>query len=95
MVIGIARIQLRIHDCHSLKEKRKIVKSMITRLRNTFNASVAEVAYNDIHQRAEIGVTLVGNDQKVINSTMDKLLDMAEDMGLAEMLNADIEFMHL
>ncbi|MBU1168694.1 MAG: DUF503 domain-containing protein [Proteobacteria bacterium] len=95
MVIGIARIQFRIHDCHSLKGKRKIVKSMITRLQNAYNASVAEVAFNDVHQKAEIGVAMVGNDQKRINSQMDKLLDLAEDMGLAEMLNADIEFIHV
>jgi hypothetical protein len=38
---------------------------------------------------------MVGNDQQVINAKMDKLLDMAEDMNLAEMLSADIEFMHL
>lgn len=95
MVVGIATITFRIHECHSLKEKRKIVKSMITRLRNAFNASIAEVASNDVHQKLEIGVALVGNDHQVINSKMDKLLDMAEDMGLAEMLDAEIEFIHL
>lgn len=95
MVIGIARIQFRIHECHSLKGKRKIIKSMITRLKNTYNASVAEVAFNDVHQKAEIGVAMVGNDQQVVNSKLDKLLDMAEDMGLAEMLGADIEFIHV
>lgn len=95
MVIGTARIEWRIHGCHSLKEKRKVIVSMITRLRNAFNASVAETAFNDVHQKAEIGVAMVGNDQQVINAKMDKLLDMAEDMSLAEMLTADIEFMHL
>lgn len=93
--MGIATLRFRIHECHSLKEKRKIVKSMITRLRNAFNASIAEVAANDVHRKIEIGVALVGNDHKVINSKMDKLLDMAEDMGLAEMLDADIEFIHM
>lgn len=95
MVIGTARIAWRIHGCHSLKEKRKVIVSMITRLRNAFNASVAETAFNDVYQKAEIGVAMVGNDQQVINAKMDKLLDMAEDMNLAEMLSADIEFMHL
>jgi uncharacterized protein len=95
MVIGIARIQFRIHDCHSLKAKRKVVKSIITRLQNAYNASVSEVAFNDVYQKAEIGVALVGNDQRFINSQMDKLLDKAEDMGLAEMLSADMEFIHL
>ncbi|GAB6096002.1 DUF503 domain-containing protein [Desulfatiferula olefinivorans] len=95
MVIGIARIEWRIHGCRSLKEKRKVVTAVITRLRNAFNASVAETDFNDVYQKAEIGVTMVGNDQQVINAKMDKLLDMAEDLNLAEMLSADIEFMHL
>ena len=95
MVVGVATVRFRIHECHSLKEKRKIVKSMITRLRNAFNASIAEVASNDVYQKLEIGVALVGNDHQVINAKMDKLLDMAEDMGLAEMLDADIEFIHM
>ena len=95
MIVGIATVHFRIHECRSLKEKRKIVKSMITRLRNAFNASIAEVAANDVYQKLEIGVALVGNDQQVVNAKMDKLLDMAEDMGLADMLDADIEFIHL
>jgi uncharacterized protein YlxP (DUF503 family) len=94
MVIGTARLQFRIHECHSLKEKRRVVKSIIARLQNNFNASVAEVGFNDIHQKAEIGVAMVGNDHSVINSKIDKLVDMAEDMGLADMIDAEIELIH-
>ncbi len=94
MVVGVARMAFRIHGCHSLKEKRAVVKSMVTRLRNAFNASVAEIALNDVHQRAEIGVTMVGNDHQLINSKLDKLLDMAEGMGLAEMLESEIDIVH-
>ena len=94
MVIGIARITFRIHECHSLKEKRRVVKAIISRLQNNFNASVSEVALNDVHQKAEIGVAMVGNDHSMINSKIDKLVDMAEDLGLAEMLDAEIEIIH-
>ncbi|NIW96613.1 MAG: DUF503 family protein, partial [Phycisphaerae bacterium] len=68
MVVGIGIITFRLHDCRSLKGKRKVVKSIISRLRNNFNASVAEIGSNDVHQRAEIGFSLVGNDQSIINS---------------------------
>ena len=60
MVVGTGLIILRLHDCRSLKGKRKVVKAMISRLRNNFNLSVAEVGANDIYQRAEIGFSLVG-----------------------------------
>jgi uncharacterized protein YlxP (DUF503 family) len=93
MVLGFGIITLRLHDCRSLKGKRKIVKSMIARLRNAFNASVAEIGANDIHQRAEIGFALVGNDPSLINSKIDKIFNMAEDLGLAEVIDTEMEIM--
>ena len=68
---------------------------MIARIRNQFNITMAEVGANDIHQRAEIGFAMVGNDQSVINSKMDKVINMAEDLGLAEMIDTDLEIMHV
>jgi uncharacterized protein YlxP (DUF503 family) len=62
MVVGIGTIVLRVPGSTSLKGKRSVVKGVIRRLQNTFNASVAEVGANDNHQRAEIGLAFVGND---------------------------------
>lgn len=94
MVIGTGIIILRLYDCHSLKGKRKVVKSVIGRLRSHFNASVAEVGSNDVHQRAEIGFCLVGNDRKVINSKIDKIFNMTETMGLAEVVDTEMELIN-
>ena len=60
MVVGIGIITFRLHDCRSLKGKRKVVRAIISRIRNNFNASVAEVGSNDMYQRAEIGFTMTG-----------------------------------
>lgn len=95
MVVGMGRIVYRIHDCRSLKGKRKVVKAIIMRLRNQFNASIAEVGANDMHQRAEIGFCMVGNDRAVVNSKVDKLFNMAEDLGLAEVIDMEMEIMSL
>jgi uncharacterized protein YlxP (DUF503 family) len=95
MIVGSGLITLRLHDCRSLKAKRKVVKSMISRLRNNFNASVAEVGSNDIYQKAEIGFSLVGNDTALINSKIDKIFNLAEDMGLAEIVDTEMEIIHL
>jgi uncharacterized protein YlxP (DUF503 family) len=95
MVIGTGLIILRLHDCRSLKGKRKVVKSMINKLRNNFNVSIAEVGANDIYQRAEIGFCLVGNDGALINSKIDKVFNMAEDLGLAEIIDTEMEIIHL
>ncbi|MBW2488913.1 MAG: DUF503 domain-containing protein [Deltaproteobacteria bacterium] len=95
MVVGTGIITFRLHDCRSLKGKRKVVKSIISRLRNNFNASVAEIGSNDVHQRAEIGFSLVGNDQGIINSKIDKMVNLAEDLGLAEIIDTEMEIIHL
>jgi uncharacterized protein YlxP (DUF503 family) len=95
MVVGIGIITFRLHECRSLKGKRKVVKSIISRIRNNFNASVAEVGSNDIYQRAEIGFSLVGNDKAVINSKIDKIVNLADDLGLAEIIDTEMEIIHL
>lgn len=95
MVVGLGIITYRLHECRSLKGKRKIVKSIITRLNNNFNISVAEVGSNDIYQRAEIGFALVGNNRPVINSKIDKIFNLADELGLAEIIDTEMEIINL
>ena len=95
MVVGLGTVTFRLHDCHSLKGKRRVVKKMIAQLRNHFNASVAEVAANDVYQKAVIGFAMAGNQGRAMNSKMDKLVNMAEDLGLAELVDSEMEIIHL
>lgn len=64
---------------------------MIARLGNAFNLSVAEIGANDVHQRAEIGFAVVGNDRGFVNSKVDKIFNMAEDMAVAQVLETKME----
>jgi uncharacterized protein YlxP (DUF503 family) len=95
MVVGLGIVILRLHDCRSLKNKRRVVKSVIGQLRNNFNVSVAEVGANDVHQRAEIGIAVVGNDRMVINSKLDKMFNLVDRMGAAELIDAEMEIINL
>jgi uncharacterized protein len=95
MVVGLGHVTLRIEGCRSLKEKRHIVKAVIHRLRDNFNVSAAEVGANDIHQRAEIGVAAVGNDRELINSKIDQLFNFVDDMGLAEIIDTQMEILNI
>jgi uncharacterized protein YlxP (DUF503 family) len=95
MVVGIGTIVLRIPGNTSLKGKRKVVKSVIARLQNTFNVSAAEVGSNDNHQRAEIGLAFVGNDRRLINSKLDKALNFVEAMEVAEIIDSEMEIISL
>ena len=91
--MGVFRF--RIHDCRSLKAKRRVVKSIVSRMRNNFNASVGEVGANDIYQRADIGFALVGTDRRLVNAKIDKLFNMADDLGLADLYDSEMEIMTL
>jgi uncharacterized protein YlxP (DUF503 family) len=95
MVVGIGIITFRLHDCRSLKGKRGTVKAIIAQISNHFNASVAEVGANDIYQRAEVGFAMVGSNRQVINSKIDKLFNFAEELGLAEIIDTEMEIFNI
>jgi Uncharacterized protein conserved in bacteria len=62
MQVGMMRVELMIHGAHSLKEKRRPLKSLIEKTRNKYNVSVAEVDNHDLHQRATLGIAIVAVD---------------------------------
>jgi len=75
MIVGVMQIELMIHDAISLKDKRRVVKSIKDRVANEFNVSIAEVDGHDRHRQAILGVSLVGNDSTYVRTTLDKLLN--------------------
>ena len=93
--MGIARITFRLHGNQSLKEKRKVVKSLVEKSRHRFNVSVAEVADQNLHQRATIGVAVIGCDGRVLNSILDRIIDYMDSMNLADMVEREVELIPL
>ncbi len=95
VVVGILKITLIIHGNSSLKGKRKVVKSLLDKLRSRFNLAAAEVEDNDLWQRAGLGLALVGNDRRFINSSMDKVLDFIYRTSDAEIVDSDSEIINI
>jgi uncharacterized protein YlxP (DUF503 family) len=91
MIVGVARISFRIHGNRSLKEKRRVVKSIIEKSRHRFNVSIAEVADQDVYQRTVIGVSVVGNDGRLLNSILDRIIDYMDSLHLADLVDQEIE----
>jgi uncharacterized protein YlxP (DUF503 family) len=75
MIIGICTLELHLPGLGSLKQKRSVIKPLLTRLHNTFNISAAEVDYQDVWQSAVIGISLVTNStahaQQVLNGVIE------------------------
>jgi len=95
MVIGVCKLDLRIPENHSLKEKRHVLRKLIDRVRARFNVAISEVGDNDLWQRAQMGFCTVGNDRRHINSSLDKVIYFIEQMNLVEMVRTEIEIISL
>ena len=95
MVVGALKIKLLLPDNRSLKGKRKIVRSMVDKVKSRFNASIAEVGSNDKWQKIELGISTVGNDQRHIDSSLSHILDFIESLYLAQIIDSEIEIIHL
>ncbi len=95
MKVGTGKIKFKLYGVGSLKEKRRIVKAIVGRIKNAFNISIAETDHNDSLLWAEIGFSMTGNDSRKINSKLDKVLNMADEIGLAQIVDTEIEILHL
>lgn len=93
MRVGVCVVELHIPGVTSLKGKRSVVKSLKERVKNRFNASVAEVDHHQLYQRASIGVAMVGNDAKKLNSALDKIVNYIESQHAAEIVRHEIEIL--
>lgn len=94
MVVGIGRIHLLLHDNHSLKGKRQVVKKTIERVRSRFAVAVAEVGDQDLWQSIRLGLAVVGPDGRVVQSVMDRVVNFIEELQLSEVVDVETELLH-
>jgi len=82
MVVGTLEIHIRMDGCRSLKDKRRVLRPLIERLRRDFHVAVAEVGDNDLWNVATIGVSCVASDRthagKIIQSVTTAIDEGAE-----------------
>lgn len=91
MRVIVIKVDLRADWCHSLKEKRMVVKSVVGKLQNKFNISVCEIDNQDIHNLITIGIVGIGIDSKVCDSIIDNIINYIEDITDAEIINIEQE----
>ncbi len=80
MHIGVCKIDLRIPENETLKGKRMVVQSLLSRIRDKFHVSVAEVENGDRWQIATIGVCCVSNDSRHANEMISRIVDYIESL---------------
>jgi uncharacterized protein YlxP (DUF503 family) len=91
MVVGSLQVRLRVREARSLKDKRQVVKSIIDRLRNGFNVSVAEVDAQDKHQLAVLGIAMVSNEAFHVRMALQKIVEILRRHPIAELIDHELE----
>lgn len=86
ILLGI-ELDLLIPDVYSLKEKRRIKSSLMQKVRQRFNVTIAEVDHQDLHQRLIIGIATVGNQKSHLEEILDKAVRFIEDNYPVQVIN--------
>ena len=92
MNVGVCQIELRLPENESLKGKRRVVKSIIARLQNTYGVSVAEIANQELWQIATLGITCVSNRRRHADEILASVIKfVAQNYPDLEMLSSKVE----
>jgi len=94
MVIGILQFELLIHDSTSLKDKRRVVKSIKDRLHREHQVSVAEVGAHEALNLAVLGLVTVGTDGARVGRVLDAVTEKLRSLTSAELGDTHREILH-
>ena len=78
MVIGLCTLELFLGEANSLKDKRRVIKSIMDKVRARFNVSIAEVEQQELWQRSTIAFTCVSNEKAHADSTLNSVVRYVE-----------------
>ncbi len=89
MAISVSIFELHLPEARSLKQKRKVIKSLIERIHQRFRVSIAETDHHDLHQRAEISIAAVARSASASRRLMDQVRDLIDSEPAAMLLHWD------
>jgi len=91
--IGLLHIHLAIPGAHSLKDKRRAMNSLKTRMRSRYNCSVAEVDFKDKWSRSQLAVCVVSDDTRHLDQQLQEIARFSSTHHLAELIDYSIEIL--
>jgi uncharacterized protein YlxP (DUF503 family) len=93
MTIGVLQIELSVTDAMSLKDKRRVIKSIKDRIAHAHNVSIAEVGALDEHRRSILGMAMVSNDAQYVEGALSKLVDFVRMVPQVNLIDYQIELL--
>src|SRR5258708_2062367 len=91
MLVGSLSVRLFVSDSRSMKDKRKVVRSIKDRLRQQFNVSVAEVEAQDHRQLIVLGMAMVSNEAHHVRVTLQQIVEALRRHPAAEFVDHELE----
>ena len=92
-MIGVAECECIIYDAHSLKEKRAVLQRILTRLKQKFNVSVAEVDFQDVWQRTKIAIAVVTSNRVSTEMELQNALKLIDSFPEIERTITEIDWL--
>jgi uncharacterized protein YlxP (DUF503 family) len=93
MTVGVLQVELSVTDAMSLKDKRRVIKSLKDRIAHGHNVSVAEVGALDEHRRSVLGFAMVANDAGYVESALSKLVDFVRTVRSVDLIDYQIDLL--
>jgi uncharacterized protein YlxP (DUF503 family) len=93
VLVALERFDLRIPGSRSLKQKRHVISSLTSAIRQRFPVSVAEVDHQDLWQRAAIAVAAVGADQHHLRRVMHEVEKLVDRWAETEVIERELELL--
>jgi uncharacterized protein YlxP (DUF503 family) len=93
VIVGIVMWELHLNGCASLKDKRRIMKSLKDRLHSRFNVSVAETAHQDRWQRGELSCCVVATDRRHAESVLAAADKLVANDRLARVVDSTTDYL--
>ena len=95
MFIATSSLKIRTYESKSLKDKRRVIKSLIERLKSRYNISIAEVGLNESWQTSIIGLAYVSNDGRRAQEILSKIIDFIDKDSRLEIIEETSELIKL
>lgn len=90
-MIVYAEVECHLYNAQSLKEKRSVIKSLIHKIRQAFNVSIAEIDYQSLWQRTKLGIVTVSNDGTYAEKVIQKVLNSIDQFTELERTITSVE----
>jgi uncharacterized protein YlxP (DUF503 family) len=91
MIVGTLKLRLLLREAHSLKDKRRVLRSLKDTLSNKFNVAVAETDDQDVWKSSEVGLATVGTDTPFVQSVLSNVVNYVRYFGGVELVDVEQE----